>query len=372
MSQTLAELASRVGGTVVGDGTLTIRAAKPLHEAGEGDVTFVENARSAGRLEDSRASAAIVDQSFPETNLPLIVVDDPLFAFIQIAQLFAGEQRSEPLGVHPQAWVHPEARIGTECSVFPGAFIDQGVEIGDRCQIHSGASVGQDCRLGDDVVLHPNAVLYPKTHVGNRVIVHAGAVLGADGFGYRTRDGRHVKVPQMGSVRIEDDVEIGAGTTVDRGTFGVTVIGEGTKIDNQVQVGHNCRIGKHNLLAGQVGFAGSCQTGDYVVVGGQVGVRDHVRIGTGSQIGAQSGVMTDVPEGSQYVGSPATPVWEQKRLVTALSRLPEMRKTMRQFAKDLERLSGANGEEVLQGPHTTRPLREGGAVRSQSSATRRK
>jgi UDP-3-O-[3-hydroxymyristoyl] glucosamine N-acyltransferase len=357
MSRTLAELALRVGGTVVGDGTVAIHAAKPLHDAGEGEITFVENAQSAGRLEASRASAAIVDDSFPKTNRSLIVVDDPLFAFIQIAQHFAGEQRSEPIGVHPQAWVSPKARLGKQCSVFPNASVDDGAEIGDRCEIHSGAAVGRDCRLGDDVVLYPNAVVYPNTHLGNRVIVHAGAVLGADGFGYRTRDGRHVKVPQLGSVRIEDDVEIGAGATVDRGTFGVTVIGEGTKIDNLVQVGHNCRIGRHNLLAGQVGFAGSCETGDYVVVAGQGGIRDHVRIGTGSMIGAQAGVMGDVPEGARFVGSPATPEWEQKRIVMALSRLPEMRKTLRQMEKDVARLSSASRQPMLQGQHAPRDAR---------------
>ncbi|MBI3463116.1 MAG: UDP-3-O-(3-hydroxymyristoyl)glucosamine N-acyltransferase [Planctomycetes bacterium] len=338
MSKTVAELAQLVGGRVVGDASVTVHAAKPLEEAGPGEITFVENAKWAGRLAQSKAAAAIVDPSIPPNGMPLIVVDDPLCAFVAaIGHLVDAEPR-RTIGVHPHAWVSPKARIGRDVNVFPGAFVDDDVQIGDRCEIHSGACVGRHCRLGDDVVLHPNVVLYPRTEVGNRTIIHAGAVIGADGFGYRHRGGRHVKVPQLGAVKIGDDVEIGANTTIDRGTFGTTVIGDGTKIDNLVQVAHNCRIGRHNLLVAQTGIAGSCTTGDYVVTAGQAGIRDHVNIGSGARIGAKAGVIGDVPAGTQVIGSPATPEWEHKRLVMTLARLPEMRRQLREMQKQLDRL----------------------------------
>jgi UDP-3-O-[3-hydroxymyristoyl] glucosamine N-acyltransferase len=195
--------------------------------------------------------------------------------------------------------------------------------------------IGRHCRLGDDVTLYPNAVLYDGTVLGSRVIVHANAVVGADGFGYRFQGGRHVKVPQFGHVEIGDDVEIGACTTVDRGTFQATRIGEGTKIDNLVQVGHNCHIGKHNLLVSQMGIAGSSSTGDYVVIAGQVGIADHVHIGDRVLIGAKAGVTKDVPAGERMLGAPATPEREQKRILMSLEKLPEIRRELRRLKQHL-------------------------------------
>src|SRR5262249_4679759 len=187
-------------------------------------------------------------------------------AFIAIAEHLQGPRAAAPAGIDPRASVHPTATLGPDCRVLPFAVIGEGAVLGARCQVHSGAAVGAHCRLGDDVVLHPNAVLYERTIVGHRVTVHANAVLGADGFGYRLHQGRHAKVPQLGHVEVGDDVEIGACTTIDRGTFGATRIGAGTKIDNLVMIGHNCTIGRHNLLVSQVGIAGSCTTGDHVVL----------------------------------------------------------------------------------------------------------
>src|SRR5207248_330249 len=197
--------------------------------------------------------------------------------------------------------------------------------------LHAGVVVGADCLLGDDVVLYPNAVLYDGTIVGDRVIVHANAVLGADGFGYRFQNGRHVKVPQLGHVEIGSDVEIGACTTIDRGTFQATKIGAGTKIDNLVQIGHNCRIGQHNLLVSQMGIAGSSSTGDYVVVAGQVGIVSHVNIGDRVVIGGQAGVTKDVADGQRILGSPATPEREQKKILMSLEKLPEIRRELRRI-----------------------------------------
>jgi UDP-3-O-[3-hydroxymyristoyl] glucosamine N-acyltransferase len=192
--------------------------------------------------------------------------------------------------------------------------------------------------LGEEVTVFPNAVLYEETEVGPRCMIHSGAVLGAYGFGYRQDGGRHVLSPQLGNVILEADVEVGAGTTIDRGTYGATLIGEGTKIDNQVMIAHNCRIGRHNLICSQVGIAGSSSTGDYVVIAGQAGIRDHVHIGTGAVLGAMSGITNDVPDGSRMLGIPATPEREQKLKQAALSKLPELRHEVRDLKKAVDDL----------------------------------
>jgi UDP-3-O-[3-hydroxymyristoyl] glucosamine N-acyltransferase len=332
---TVRQLAELVQGQVCGDNDLVIAAARPLGEAQPGDITFVENDKHAAQLHDCRASAAVVSASLPANGLTIIRVADPLTAFVAIVRHLHGRPEPPPHGIDPRAYVHPTARVGAEASLFPFASVGEGSVVGARCRLHSGAVVGRYCRLGDDVTVYPNAVLYDGTVLGNRVIVHANAVLGADGFGYRLQNGRHVKVPQLGHVELGDDVEVGACTTIDRGTFQATRIGEGTKIDNLVQVGHNCRIGRHNLLVSQMGIAGSSSTGDYVVIAGQVGIVDHVHIGDRAMIGAKAGVTKDVPEGERMLGAPATPEREQKRILMTLERLPEMRRDLRQIKQHL-------------------------------------
>lgn len=346
MQATVQELAALVHGQVRGDGGRVIRAARPLREAGPEDVTFVENDRHARQLRDCRAGAVVVSPSLaprPDEEpanpsngaLTYIQVADPLEAFVTIARRFQARTDSSPHGIDPLASVHPTAQIGPDASVFPYAVIGEGAVLGARCRVHSGVVVGRDCRIGDDVTLYPHAVLYDGTVLGNRVTVHAHAVLGADGFGYRVQNGRHVKVPQFGWVELGDDVEIGAGTTIDRGTFGATRVGEGTKIDNLVMIAHNCRIGRHNLFVSQVGIAGSSSTGDYVVIAGQVGVADHVHIGDHAQIGARSGLFRDVPAGERMLGAPATPEREQKRIFLSIERLPELVRDVRQIKQHL-------------------------------------
>jgi UDP-3-O-[3-hydroxymyristoyl] glucosamine N-acyltransferase len=332
---TVQELAALVQGTVLGDGSLAIRAARPLTEAQAGDITFVENDKYVTQLATSRASAAVVPPSVPLNGKALIRVDDPLLAFVAIVRRLHGKAEAPPHGIDPLAFVHPTARVGTEPSIHPFAAVGENAVIGPRCRLHSGVVIGRDCRLGDDVVLYPNVVLYDGTILGDRVIVHANTVLGADGFGYRFQGGRHVKVPQLGHVEVAADVEIGACTTIDRGTFQATRIGEGSKIDNLVQVGHNCSIGKHNILVSQVGIAGSCSTGSYVVMAGQVGIADHIHIGDGAIIGAKAGVTKDIPPGQRTLGAPATPERDQKRILMTLEKLPELRKDVRRIKQHL-------------------------------------
>ena len=277
----------------------------------------------------------MVPSSLPTNGLTVIQVADPLTAFVAIVRHLHGRAEPAPQGIHARAFVDPTARIGADASIYPFASIGEGSEVGARCRIHSGVSIGRFCKLGDDVVLYPNSVLYDGTVLGSRVVVHANAVLGADGFGYRPLNGRHVKVPQLGSVEVGDDVEIGACTTIDCGTFQATRIGEGTKIDNLVQIAHNCRIGRHNLLVSQLGIAGSSSTGDYVVIAGQVGVTDHVHIGDRAIIGARAGVTKEVAAGERMLGAPATPEREQKRILMTLEKLPELRRDVRRIKQHL-------------------------------------
>ena len=344
MQTTVVQLAELVQGRVHGN-ERTIQAARPMNEAGPNDITFIESDRNLRYLKKCRAYAAIVPSvliarrnellSSDGTPLTLIEVNDPLTAFVAVVRHLQAPAVEPPPNIDPRAVVHPNAKIGPDALLHPFVVIGEGSIVGARCRLYSGAVVGRNCRLGDDVVLHPHVVLYDDTVLGNRVIVHANAVLGADGFGYRFQGGKHVKMPQFGNVEIGDDVEIGAGTTIDRGTFQATRIGAGTKIDNQVQIGHNCQIGKHNLFVSQVGIAGSCSTGDYVVIAGQVGVSDHVHIEDRAIIGARSGVVRDVPPGERMLGAPARPESEEKRILLSLGKLPELCRDVRQVKQKL-------------------------------------
>lgn len=345
VSSTVSQLASLVRGRLVGDGSLEIRGARPLADAGPGDITFLDDERYAKQLRGSPASAALVGPHFrkhaAEKGIPTIEVDDPLTAFLAIREHLKGPRAARWTGVHPQAHVAPTARLGRDVAIHPFAYVGEGAEIGDGCTLHPGAIVGAGCVLGQRVVLHPHVVLYEATRVGDDTEIHAGTVIGGDGFGYRLQDGRHVKVPQTGSVEVGADVEIGANCTIDRGTFEATVIGDGSKIDNLVMIGHNNKIGRHNVLCGQVGIAGSCKTGDYVIMAGQAGIKDHVEIGDRAIVGAQAGVHRNIPAGQQVLGSPAIPIKEQRHIFAMIARLPEMHRQLRELSAQVAVLMAA-------------------------------
>jgi UDP-3-O-[3-hydroxymyristoyl] glucosamine N-acyltransferase len=331
---TVRDVAEWVQGEVVGDPSYEIRAARPLSDAPKADeITVVLDEKYLPQFHASEAGAAVVDQSVPLNGNTLVRVADPLLAFVTIVQKIHVRPTAAPVGVHPTAVVHPSATVGAEAWVGPHASVGERTMIGDRCRLAAGAVVGNDCRLGDDVALGPNVVVYDRCVLGHRVLVHGNAVIGADGFGFRTAQGRHVKIPQVGNVEIGDDVEIGACTTIDRATFGTTRVGDGTKIDNLVQIAHNCQIGRHNIFASQVGIAGSVTTGDYVVLAGQVGVADHCRIGDRVMLGAKSGVHNDIGPDQKMLGAPATPLVDQLRILSSLDKLPEIRKDIRELKK---------------------------------------
>ncbi len=341
MVATVEQLAELVHGRLVGDGSVSIRSARPVGEAGPGDITFIENDRFAKLLRGSPASAAIVGPHFnlgrtdAERSLAVIEVDDPMSAFLAVRTHLIGEQKVRWSGIHPRACVAPTARIGADVAIYPFAYVGEGAVIGDGTTLHPGAVIGDGCKLGRDCIVHPNAVLYQNVTLGDRVEVHAGSVLGGDGFGYRQVDGRHVKIPHSGRLEVENDVEVGANSTIDRATFETTRIGEGTKIDNLVMIGHNNQIGRHNLLCGQVGISGSCKTGDYVVMAGQAGIKDKTQIGNHVIVGAQAGVHRNIADGQNVLGSPAIPVREQRRVFQMIARLPEMHRQLRDLAAQI-------------------------------------
>jgi len=339
MGTTLGQLAELVSGTIIGNPNIEITGASIVRDAVAGEITFSDNPERIGLLlENCRASAVLVSKASDKLNVAAVVVPNVHEAFGQIVRFFHPWNQTRPCGIHRSAVVSLAAVVHPTATIGAGAVIADGVTIGKESHIHSGVHIQAGCRIGDNVTIFPGAVLYDRTEVGDRCIIHANAVLGAYGFGYESSTGRHVLSAQLGNVVLENDVEVGAATTIDRGTYNATHIGEGTKIDNMVMIGHNCRIGKHNLLCFQVGIAGSTSTGDYVVMAGQVGVRDHVHIGSHAMLGAKAGVSADVPNGQQAFGVPAGPFKEVMVEQVNVKRIPEMRKAIKAIVKRLDQL----------------------------------
>ena len=309
--------------TVEGDPQLPLSGFAPAHTAKSGDLTFAENEVYFAAAENSAAAAVLVGPGVPRAQKPLIRVQQPRLAFARVLPLFFPEPAYPP-GIHPSSHVAPSADIHPTAHVGPFCVVGERVRIGAHTALLGGNHLGDDCLVGEDARLFPNCVLYPRTQVGNRVRLHAGCVVGSDGYGYVLDQGAHRKIPQVGFVVVQDDVEIGANTTVDRGALGATLIGRGTKIDNLVQIAHNVVTGEHCLIISQVGIAGSTRLGSYVTLAGQVGVAGHLKIGSRVTLGAQSGVMNNIPDGEKWLGSPAVPEKQAKRQYIGISRLPDL------------------------------------------------
>ncbi len=340
----LEELARRVGGRVVGDSGRRVLGVATLEAAGPDDLAFLTNPRYRRLAETTRAGSVLVG---PGTSLPgrnLLEAPEPYLALAEILAIFHPPTPRKP-GISSDARIAGSSRLGGEPAIGPFAVLGDGVVLGDRVTIGPGSVLGDGCSVGDDTVLMARVVLYPGTRVGARCLFHSGVVLGSDGFGFATSGGRHRKVPQLGRVVVEDDVEIGANTTVDRGTLGDTVIGRGTKIDDLVMVAHGVRIGADGLLAAQAGISGSTEVGDGVVFAGQSGAAGHLRIGDRAAVGAKSAVLQDVPGGAFVVGIPAVDHRTWKRSQAILKRLPEWRAELRRLLKRVEALEKAGRRE---------------------------
>jgi UDP-3-O-[3-hydroxymyristoyl] glucosamine N-acyltransferase len=347
MNKRLKELAEWVDGTVVGDGETQISGVAAVEDARAGEITFIADPKHLPKLGETKASAVIVSKEVTQADRPLLCVTHPHLAFAKILTLFF-EKPYQPKGIDPNTWISPTAKLGKDLSLYPFVYVGDRCLIGDRVILYPGVYVGEDAAVGEDSILYPNVSVYPGAVVGKRVILHSGVVIGSDGFGYVKEGKKNVKIPQVGTVEIEDDVELGANTTVDRATLGKTIIRRGTKIDNLVQVAHNVVIGEDSVLCAQAGISGSTKIGSNVTLAGQVGVVDHVEIGDNVIVGAQAGVTHNLPGNQGYVGSPALPHREFLRSNAVFPKLPEMRKRfvdMEKRLKKIEETLSSRGKE---------------------------
>ncbi|MDH7500052.1 MAG: UDP-3-O-(3-hydroxymyristoyl)glucosamine N-acyltransferase [candidate division NC10 bacterium] len=334
----LSDLADALSCQLQGEGGIEIKGVAGLREAEEGDLTFVANPRYLKHLEETRASAIILSFSDPPSTRPTLRTENPYLAFAKALRILHPPALPSP-GIHPSACLEEGVRLGEGVSIGALTFVGRGAEIGEGSILFPQVHVGRGSRIGKGCLLYPQVMIREGVCIGDRVIIHSGAVLGSDGFGYaKDQEGHYHKIPQIGGVLIEDEVEIGANVTIDRATLGQTRIGRGTKIDNLVQIAHNVEIGQDTILIAQVGIAGSTKLGNRVTLAGQVGLIGHLEIGDDCVVGSQSGVVEDLKPGSVVTGSPAIPHPLFRRMVVSLPRVPEMLKTLRDLKKRLEEL----------------------------------
>ena len=334
----LSVLAGKIGARLRGPDA-EVTGVATLDEAGPGQVTFLSNPQYARQARETKASAIISKEAIPGAGCAFLLTPDPYFAFACAVEQFHPPVRLAA-GVSPQASVHPDAVLGKEVHVGPFAVVSEGAVLGDRVTLYPGAYVGKGADVGEESVLYPGVTLYEGVRVGKRVILHAGCVIGSDGFGFAPTPQGYRKIPQVGTVEIGDDVEIGANTTIDRAALGVTRVGPGTKLDNLIQVGHNVQIGRDTVIAALVGIAGSCRIGNRVMIGGQSGLAGHLEVGDGVMLGAKSGVAVSLSadETRAWSGVPAMPHRTWLKMVTLLPRLPEL-------FRRVKRLEGGNPGE---------------------------
>jgi len=338
MARTLRELAEFVGGEVVGDGNIEIRRVMPIDKAEEGDITFLANPKYEKAAAETRASAIIVSPEHKGISKNLLVSDNPYLAFAKILRYMYGDRPRPAAGIHELAVVSETAKIGKDVHIGPNAFIGEEVEIGDRVVIYPCVYIGDKCKVGADTIIYPNAVIYPDSIIGKRVVLHANVTIGSDGFGFAPNGEKYYPIPQVGIAVIEDDVSIGANSVINRGALDKTIIRRGTKIDSNCVISHNVDVGENTLMISLVGVSGSTKIGKHVTLAGQVGVAGHLEIGDNVTVGAQAGVTHDLTANKTYLGSPAAPIEETRQRIAALTKLPKLRKQIRELEKKVEAL----------------------------------
>jgi len=337
MEITLRELAELISGTVIGDPDAKVNGLGSLDDAVEGQITFLANPKLAEKVSRTGATAVILPPGADGFGRNVIETSNPYLAFAKVLTLFCIPPH-KPKGIMTGAFVSPTAILGSQITVYPGAYIADGVIIGDRAVIYPGVVIYDGVKIGDDAVIHANVSIRERCRIGHRVIIHNGAVIGSDGFGYAPDGKKYFKIPQIGIVVIEDDVEIGANTTIDRAALDVTLIRNGTKLDNLVQIAHNCTIGENTAIAAQSGVAGSTKIGSNVTVGGQVGIVGHLKIGDNTMFGAKGGVMSNIDQPGAYSGCPVIPHKDWLRASSIYAKLPEMRRTISALEKRIAEL----------------------------------
>lgn len=337
LTKSILELAEHLGGAVRGDGACRVNGLAPLETATPDKVTFLANPKYAAKVADTNAGAVLMAPGGESYGRTVIEVANPYLAFAKLLTLFY-VQPLTPRGVQPEACIGTGGSIGDDVSIYPGAVIGNNVSVGDRCVIYPGAVLYDDVSIGDGTVVHANAVIRERCRIGRNCVIQPGAVIGSDGFGYAPDGQGYYPIPQIGIVVLEDDVEIGANTCIDRAALEVTLVKRGTKLDNLVQVAHNCVIGEDCMIVSQVGISGSARIGNHVTLGGQVGVAGHLTIGDNAMIGAQSGIPGAIPPGSVYSGSPAIPHKQWLKSMAVVANLPDLKKTVSSLEKRIAEL----------------------------------
>ena len=335
MKLTAGEIAALVGGEISGDAGHKVTGVAPLDLATAEDAAFMQDPKYLKTLPATRAGVVLLKKGTPYSKTA-VYVDNPQIAFSKILALIAKEKEDAASGIHPSAVISPQAKIGAGVSVGAHSVIEAGAVVGDLTRISAQCYVGARAKIGKNCKIYPQVVVREECQVGNRVIIHSGTVIGSDGFGYATEGGIHHKIPQVGIVILEDDVEIGANAAIDRATLGATVVGKGSKVDNLVQIAHNVSTGQGCFLAAQAGIAGSATLGNYVILAGQAGVNGHIKIGDRVIAAAQSGIPSDVPEGSIVFGTPARPIAQERRIQVIIGKLPKIYEEFKMIRKLLK------------------------------------
>ena len=336
MQKTLKEIAQLIGGQVIGDGDTLITGASGIREATKGDITFLANPKYSSLMDKTLASSIVTSTDAQKTTKPIILTDNPSLAFVKIISMFTPTEFGHPKNIDYTAVLGKNIVLGKNVAIGAYSVIGDDVVIGDDTIIYAGCYIGHHTKIGNSTLIYPHVSIRERISIGNRVIIHCGCVIGSDGFGFTTIKGIHHKIPQVGTVEIEDDVEIGANVTIDRARFDKTVIGNGTKIDNLVQIGHNVVIGENSLIVAQVGIAGSAIIGKNVTLGGQVGIAGHINIGDNAIVTAQSGVAKSVPADTMVSGYPARPYMTTQRANASLQNLPKLSDLIKELKKRIE------------------------------------
>lgn len=338
MRKTLKEIAQIIDGEVVGDGNTIITGISGIKEAQDGDLTFLANPKYLHLMDATKATAIITSREIKTAPKPIIRTDNPSLAFAKMVSFLAPNEQVHPSGIHPTAVIGKNVKLGRDVALQPYVVLDDNVEVGDRTVIYAGCYIGHHTRIGADCLIYPNVAIRERVEIGNRVVIHSGTIIGSDGFGFATVKGVHHKIPQIGTVAIEDDVEIGANVTIDRARFGKTLIGRGTKIDNLVQIAHNVIVGENSIIVAQTGISGSTTIGRGVTLAGQAGLVGHITIGDNAVVAAQAGVTKSVPPNTYVSGYPAKPHDKAKRINACVQRLPELFKAVRQLEEKISEL----------------------------------